>query len=127
MKTTEVTPYHFSAKFGSEHIASGSFTYYECDNGLGIIKDNVKQTIRLVGGDDIALEELSPEDEFALLARISGEFKPDIRHPANDTLTDYESREMKASRQHSLSITIIAAILFLCMLFTLLLYSYLSF
>ncbi|WP_138755924.1 hypothetical protein [Paenibacillus sinopodophylli] len=125
MKTIEVTPEHFISKFGPEYIASDSFTYYECDNGLGIIKDNVKNSIQLVSRSEISIEEISQEDEFALLSMVCGDFKTDIDHPTNDTLSDFEFRERKASRNFTLTWTVMVTMLFICTLLSLLLYSYL--
>lgn len=125
LKTIEVTPYHFTTKFGSEYVNSGSFTYYECDNGVGIIKDKVKNTVQLVNPLNLQIEELSQEDEFALLSIICGDFNTDIVRPSNDTLSDYEYRERKASRAFNATWAVIVSILFLCTLLSLLLYAYL--
>ncbi|MFD0588506.1 hypothetical protein ACFQZE_10875 [Paenibacillus sp. GCM10027627] len=126
MKTNEVTPYHFSAKFGSEHIAVGSFTYYECENGLGIIKDQVKQTVHFVNPPHVQVRDLTEEEEFNLLTAVCGDFKPDLSVPMNDTLADYELREKKASRRFAATWTAIVGVLLACTLLTLFLFSYLT-
>ncbi|GKU77581.1 hypothetical protein [Paenibacillus sp. L3-i20] len=126
MKTIEVTPYRFSAKFGSEHIAAGSFTYYECDNGLGIVKDNVRQSIQLIHPPHIQISEISQEDEFTLLSMVCGNFKPDITIASTDILSDYEYREKSASRAYFATWIGIAVVLLACTLLALFLYSYLQ-
>ncbi|RJX39138.1 hypothetical protein D3P09_16735 [Paenibacillus pinisoli] len=121
MKTTEVTAQRFADKFGPEHVAPGPFAYYECDNGLGIIKDTVKNTIQLVKHSQFIEQDLSPEDEFAMLTAVSGPFVPDTIHPPYETLADFEFRERKAATALSATWSILILVFLTCLVLAILL------
>lgn len=125
MKTTEVTAHHFLAKFGEQYIHSGSFSYYECDNGLGIIKDNIRNSIELVSPPNLKLDDISEEDEFALLTMVCGNFKKDVIHPVNDSIYDYENREQAASRNFTFTRLLLVLLLLALTLFALMLIQFL--
>ncbi|QGQ98832.1 hypothetical protein EHS13_30110 [Paenibacillus psychroresistens] len=101
MKTSELSAIEFSARFGKDKIIPGPFSYFLCDNGLGLIKDNIKKSIEVLAAAEISHVELTLEDELALLSLVCGEFSEEIIIPKHDTLMDYEAREKSTSRNQN--------------------------
>jgi hypothetical protein len=93
LRTKELTPAEFASRFGTDVVAAGSFSYFECDNGIGIIKDNRQRTIEIIVSADTPLPELSPEEELQLLSLVCGDYEEDISIPSSDNLFDYEQRD----------------------------------
>lgn len=98
MKTKEITAAQFSATFGTDRIVPGSFSYFFCDNGIGIIRDNHRKSIEIVTNDASVPTDISYEEELVLLSLVCGEFQEEIVIPAQDTLEDYETREKHSRR-----------------------------
>ncbi|WP_115995636.1 hypothetical protein [Cohnella lupini] len=97
MKTSEITPAEFSARFGTQHIIPGSYSYFACDNGVGVIRDNSSQSIEIVASPDMDSSDITPEDELMLLSLVCGDYKQTVDIPRSDHLLDYEARNTKAS------------------------------
>jgi hypothetical protein len=98
LKTIEISPAEFSARFGTDKVTSGPFSYYVIDNGVGVVKDNSKRSIEVVAASEIDLIDISVEDELLLLALVCGEYKEEINIPQIDTLWDYEERELTSKK-----------------------------
>lgn len=98
MKTTEATPAQFKARFGDDRIAPGRFSYFICDNGMGIIRDDNKRTLEVVADDKLNAAELSPEDELVLMSLVCGDYQEEIEIPSVDALYMYEEREQSSKR-----------------------------
>ncbi|MFB9277195.1 hypothetical protein [Cohnella cellulosilytica] len=95
MKTKELTAAEFASKFGTDAVSAGSFSYYECDGGIGIVKDNRSKSIEVVVASGARPPELSPEDELQLLSLVCGEYEEEVAIPLGDSLFDYEARDRK--------------------------------
>ncbi|GFN30946.1 hypothetical protein [Paenibacillus xylaniclasticus] len=98
MKTTQATPAQFQARFGSDRIVPGRFSYFICDNGMGIIRDDNKRTLEIISDSQLDDTELTPEDELILMSLVCGDFQEEIEVPAVDSLFMYEERELKSRR-----------------------------
>jgi hypothetical protein len=99
LKTKEITPQEFASKFGKESLKSGSFAYFVYDNQFGIIRDNIRKSIDVIGTHEVNSSDITPEEELALLALVCGEFKEEVEVPRSDTIFDYEEREKSTKRR----------------------------
>lgn len=102
MKTREITQAEFAARFGTQHIAPGSFSYFECDNGVGLIRDNSSSSIEVITTSNIEHAELSFEDELTLLALVCGDHREVVEIPSGELIVDYEKRDLSSRRKLSL-------------------------
>ncbi|MCD1257389.1 hypothetical protein B5M42_000880 [Paenibacillus athensensis] len=98
MKTKEMTAAQFAAQFGSEAVKPGAFSYFMCENGLGLIRNNADRSIEIVQPPHHEIGELSPEEELQLLALVCGDFATDVDMPPSETVFDFEQRERSSRR-----------------------------
>ncbi|MDQ0885062.1 hypothetical protein QFZ81_000150 [Paenibacillus sp. V4I9] len=123
MKTSETTPAEFSARFGTNKVLPGQFSYFICDNGVGVIRDNSNNSIEIVAVDEIVPTDITPEDELLLLSLVCGEFKEDLTIPRTDTLFDYEEREKLSQRRVNTVWVVFGMVIIICLVF----YAYMYF
>lgn len=116
MKTNEITAAEFSAKFGTDTILPGPFSYFISDNGVGVIKDNNRKSIEVITTKDIELTDISVEDELLLLTLVCGEYKEEITIPKVDTFENYEARDRSAKGTLYIMWIILIVILAICAL-----------
>jgi len=124
LKTNEITAAEFVARFGSDVVKAGAFSYFICDNGLGLIRNNADRSVEIVQPPHAEISELSPEDELQLLSLICGDFSADVELPPNDTIFDFERRE-RSSRRTLHAIWVVFA-LFLVIMLAIFAYNYLG-
>jgi len=81
MKTREISAAEFGIRFGLDRLQTGSYAYFACSNGMGIIRDNTSKSIEIVHGTELNPAELTAEEELMLMAVVCGDFKEDIEIP----------------------------------------------
>ena len=99
VKTSKVTPAEFSAKFGTPATPPESFSYFLCDNGIGVVRNDTNQTLEIMAAAEINPLDISFEDELQLLSLICGDYKEHVSIPRTDTFLDYQERENVTRRQ----------------------------
>lgn len=116
MKTREITQAEFAARFGTHTIVSGAYSFFECDNGIGLIRDNSSSSIEVINASDIELAELSYEDELMLLALVCGDHREVVEIPRSEQLSDYEKRDLTSKRRLIYIWAVLGLFLTLCLI-----------